>query len=309
MISVIVPFFNEKESIRELHGRIVNVMKTVREPFEVIFVDDGSTDGTFNEIKSLSPVRAFRFRQNAGQTAAFGCGIMNAQGDIVVTMDGDLENHPEDIPSLLEKLKEGYDVVAGWRQNRWQSQLFTRRLPSVLANKIISRVTGVRLNDHGCNLRAYRRDVFGDISFYGEMHRMLAAYLGMRGAKIGEVAVSYSARKFGTSKYGLSRIFRVLLDVVSLHFFREYATRPMHFFGYVGFVLIGLGASTFFGALYLRIFEGVHFSRTPLPILIAVFVVVGFQFILMGLLGEIIVRSRSGSASRNYDIRDTIEIP
>jgi len=272
-------------------------------------VDDGSTDGTFDEIKSLSPVRAFRFRQNAGQTAAFGCGIVNSRGDIVVTMDGDLENHPEDIPSLLEKLKEGYDVVAGWRQNRWQSQFFTRRLPSVLANKIISRVTGVRLNDHGCNLRAYRRIVFGDVSFHGEMHRMLAAYLGMRGAKIGEIPVSYSARKFGTSKYGLSRIFRVLLDVLSLHFFREYATRPMHFFGYVGFVSIGLGTLTFFAALYLRIFDGVHFSRTPLPILIAVFIVVGFQFILMGLLGEIIVRSRSGATGHQYDIRDTIEIP
>lgn len=309
MISVIVPFFNEEKSIRELHGRIVNVMKAAHESFEVIFVDDGSTDGTFEEIKSLSPVRAFRFRQNAGQTAAFGCGITNARGDIVVTMDGDLENHPEDIPFLLEKLKEGYDVVAGWRRNRWRSQFFTRRLPSVFANKIISRVTGVRLNDHGCNLRAYRKEVFGDVSFHGEMHRMLAAYLGMRGAKIGEVAVSYSARKFGESKYGLSRIFRVLLDVLSLHFFREYSTRPMHFFGYAGFVAIALGALTFFGALYLRIFEGVHFSRTPLPVLIAVFVVVGFQFILMGLLGEIIVRSRSGNANRTYDIRDTIEIP
>lgn len=308
MISIVAPFYNEHESIRELHGLIVEVMRKLGKPFEIIFVDDGSTDGTFEEIKKCHPVRGFRLVLNSGQTAAFGCGIEQAKGDIIVTMDGDLENRPEDIPRLLEKLNEGYDCVSGWREKRWHEQLFTRRIPSLLANRLISRVTGVRLHDHGCNLRAYRKEVFRGVDFNGEMHRMFAAYLGMRGARVAEIPVSYVSRKFGQSKYGPSRTFKVLLDVLALHFFKEYGTRPMHFFGYFGFVSIGLGFLVFLWALWLRVFEELHFNRTPLPIVVAMFIVVGFQFILMGLLAEMFFRSRPTSVEkRTYDIRERVE--
>ena len=194
---------------------------------------------------------------------------------------------------------------ARWAK-RWSDQFATRRIPSIIANKLISAVTGIRINDHGCNLRAYRRDVFRGVVFRGEMHRMLAAYLGMRGARVTEIPVSYTPRKYGTSKYGLSRIFRVLLDVLSFHFFREYASRPMHFFGYAGFFSFLFGVIAFGGALYVRVFEGVHFNRTPLPELIALFVIVGVQFILMGLLAELLVHSRTHNETR-YDIKEDVE--
>lgn len=306
MISVIVPFFNERESVGELHQLILGVMEKLGRPFEIILVDDGSKDGTFDEIKKLSKVRGFRFRRNFGQTAAFSCGIENAKGDIIVTLDGDLENHPSDILKLVLKLEEGFDVVAGWREGRWKESLLTRRIPSLLASRIISSVTGIKLHDHGCNLRAYRRQVFDGVAFNGEMHRMLAAYLGMNGAKVAEVPVAYTPRKFGRSKYGLSRTFKVLLDVLAFHFFRKYATRPMHFFGYAGFVSMGLGFLTFLWALFLRIWQGTHFNRTPLPELVAIFVVVGFQFILMGLLAEILIRLRHDQ-NPSYDIAEQVE--
>ena len=254
-------------------------------------------------------VRGIRLRKNSGQTPAFGAGIAAATGEIIVTLDGDLENQPEDIPLLLEKLNEneGYDVVSGWRQKRWQQKYLTRRVPSLAANWLISATTGVHLHDHGCNLRAYRAHVFDGVAFNGEMHRMLAAYLGMRGYPVAEIPVAYAARKFGRSKYGLSRTFRVLLDVLALHFFKKFATRPIHFFGYAGFVSMGAGILVFFWALYLRIFEGLHFNRTPLPILIAVFFVVGFQFILMGLLAEILLRSRQSAGEPPYGVAEEIK--
>lgn len=293
MISVVVPFYNEKESVAELHRRLVSVLERLGMPFEIIFVDDGSTDGTFDEIKKLAPVKAHRFARNRGQTAAFGQGIRAAQGDIVVTLDGDLENQPEDIPALIEKLDEGFDVVSGWRKNRWADQPFSRRTPSTIASWLISRATGVRLHDHGCNLRVYRRAVFDGVEFRGEMHRMLAAYLGLRGATVAEVPVQYVPRRYGVSKYGIGRIFKVILDVISLYFFREYARRPMHFFGYAGFISLALGFIVFLFMVYLRIIEQIHFIRTPLPVVVAVLAIIGIQFILMGLLAELILGSNT----------------
>lgn len=306
MISIVVPFYNEKESIRELHARLVQVLQKIDQPYEIIFVDDGSSDGTFKEIKKLSQVQGFRLGRNFGQTAAFGCGIGHARGETIVTLDGDLENRPEDIPLLLQKLEEGFDVAAGWRKNRWKGSFFTRKFPSMMASKIISAITGVKLHDHGCNLRAYRREVFEGVAFNGDMHRMLAAYLGMNGAKVAEVPIGYAPRKFGKSKYGLSRTFKVLLDVLSFYFFRRFASRPMHFFGYAGFVTMALGFLTFMWSLGLRVFQGTHFNRTPLPELVAIFVVVGFQFILMGLLAEILLRSRHAEKT-TYDIAERVE--
>ena len=292
MISVVIPFYNEKESVGELHERLLCVLQGLGKPFEIIFVDDGSTDGTFAEIQKLKPVRGFRFKKNRGQTAAFGQGIRAANGDIVVTSDGDLENQPEDIPRLIAKLDEGYDIAAGWRKSRWSDQPFTRRIPSNIASRLISAATGVWLHDHGCNLRAYQKKVFDGVEFTGEMHRMLAAYLGLRGASVGEVPVSYVARKYGVSKYGISRIFRVILDVIALYFYREYAGRPMHFFGYFGFISFTCALFSFLLMVYLRLVQGIHFIRTPLPVLIAVLTVIGVQFVLMGLLAELVRKGR-----------------
>ncbi len=305
-ISVVVPFYNERESVRELHQRLLEALRSRGQSFELIFVDDGSRDGTYDEIRNLRPVRGFRFGRNLGQTAALGCGVAHAKGEVIITMDGDLENRPEDIPLLLTKLDEGYDVVAGWRKNRWSLQFILRKLPSLAANRLISWMTGMRLHDHGCNLRAYRAHVFRGIVFSGEMHRMLAAYLGMHGAKVAEIPVSYAPRKFGKSKYGLSRTFKVLLDVLWFYFSREYASRPLHFFGYTGFISIGLGLLAFLLMLYLRISQYAHFNQTPLPEFIALLMVVGFQFILMGLLAELLIRSRQNPDS-NYEIVEKIE--
>ncbi len=306
-ISVVIPVYNEAESVSPLHAEIVKVMESLGCSYEIIFVDDGSNDGTFEEIKKCKPMRGLRLSRNFGQTAAFGAGLAEVKGEIIVSMDGDLENQPADIGPLLQKLEEGYDVVCGWRKDRWVNEFFTRRLPSKMANALISRVTRVRLHDHGCNLRAYRKEVFKGVTMTGEMHRMLGAYLGMRGAKIAEIPVGFSPRKFGKSKYGLSRIFRVILDILAYHFFRTYASRPMHFFGYAGFISMFLGGLAFLWALYLRIFKAIHFNRTPLPELIAIFVVVGFQFILMGLLAEMFMRSQKKESNTSYEIKERVE--
>lgn len=310
MISVVVPFFNERESVLELHDRIVRVLARLGEPFEIIFVDDGSTDETFAAIRRLPGVRGFQLKRNYGQTAAFACGIEAAKGDIVVTMDGDLENLPEDIPMMLAALSDSRDVVVGWRRGRWRQQLLRRRLPSAVANRIISWMTGVRLHDHGCNLRVYRREVFDGIPFLGEMHRMLAAYLGAHGARVFEVPVQYQERRYGHSKYGLSRIGKVILDVIAFYFFDRFASRPIHFFGSVGIAGLVLGAAAFLWAIVLRVVSGIHFNRTPLPVLVAIFVVVGVQCILMGLVAEIIVRMKyEKPKGRPYEVRAVSEGP
>jgi len=308
MISVIVTVYNEVENVSELHGRLVSVMQNLGQEYEIIFVDDGSDDGTFEELKRLKPIKVYQLPKNYGQTIALACGLDHAKGEIIMTLDGDLENQPEDIPILLDKLDAGYDVVAGWRKSRWSRQLLFRRLPSLIANSLISSMGRVKVHDHGCSLRAYRAHVFKDISFSGEMHRMLPSYLAMQGAKVTEVPVNFESRKFGKSKYGFSRSFKVLLDVLAFYFFRWFSDRPIHFFGYTGFALFALGLFTFLLALFLRIFSGIHFNRTPLPELVAIFVVVGFQFILFGLLAEIIVRLRRKEINLElYDIKEQIK--
>ncbi len=292
-ISVVVPFFNEQESVAELHRLLASVLTSAQKPYEVFFVDDGSKDNTWQEIQKLKGIHAIRLRRNFGQTAALSVGIKEAQGDVIVTMDGDLENDPADIPRLLEKLEEGYDIVSGWRRDRWQDKFFSRRLPSSAANWLISFVTNVHLHDHGCALKAYRADVLKHVDLTGDMHRMIAAYAARGGARVAELPVRFEPRKHGVSKYGFSRTFKVLLDILAFHFFYKYARRPMHFFGAVGFLSLFLACGIGVWAIYLRIIEDIHFIRTPLPILVAIFIVVGFQFILMGLLAEIISRTMS----------------
>ena len=290
LVSVVVPFYNEQETITEIHQRLKEALLALPYSWEFIFVDDGSCDRTFAIIKTLKPVIAIRLRKNFGQTQALAAGIAHAHGEIIVTMDGDLENDPADIPLLLTKLEEGYDIVSGWRKERWKNKWVTRRFPSALANLLISWVSGIRLSDHGCTLKAYRRWVLDSISLAGEMHRMIAAYAAREGARVLEIPIRFEPRRFGKSNYGLSRTFKVLLDILALHFFHKYAKRPIHFFGGIGFFSFFISAITFFVMMYYKYFGGKTFIETPLPVLTTLFVIIGFQFILMGLLAEIVVR-------------------
>lgn len=304
LLSVVVPLYNEEGAVEELHRRLIEALQLLNTPWEIIFVDDGSRDRTFSLMKNLAPITALRLTRNCGQTHALAAGIMNARGDIIITMDGDLENDPADIPSLLAKLDEGYDIVSGWRKERWKEKQLTRRLPSAIANRLISWISGVSLHDHGCALKAYRRPILENIILMGEAHRMIAAYAAKEGAKLVEIPVHFKPRRFGTSKYGLSRIFKVLLDILALHFFHKYAKRPIHFFGGIGFINLFFGGSAFFWMLLLKYGKGVSFIQTPLPVLSAFFVIIGFQFVLMGLLAEIVVRIPY--AKREEPIAETI---
>ncbi len=289
-ISVIAPIWNEAKSVAELHARLISVLKKLGVPYEIIFVDDGSTDGTYETMTHLSPLTAVRFGHNYGQTAALSAGIDLATGDVIVTIDGDLENFPEDIPLLLQKMKEGFDIVSGCRQNRWKNENFRRRVPSKIANKLISYVGKTNLGDHGCTLKVYKASVLKSLKLYGDMHRMIAAYAALNGAKVAEIPVRHEPRKHGKSKYGIWRTFRVLLDLVIIKFFAKYSSRPMHFFGGAGFFCVFLSFLSFLLMFYFKYFGGISFIQTPLPVLTAFFVLVGLQFILMGLLAEILTR-------------------
>lgn len=291
-VSIVVPFFNEVQSVALLHARITAELKEIEGTFEIIFVDDGSTDGTFDEIRKLSPVIAIRFVRNFGQTAALAAGIAKATGNIIITLDGDLENDPRDIPKLIKKLEEGFDVVSGWRKDRWQKQWFTRKVPSVIANSMISMATGAKLHDHGCTLKVYRREAIIHLNLYGDVHRMLAAYSKLFSrVRLAEIPVAYTPRRFGKSKYGLLRSFKVILDLVAIRFFIRYANRPMHFFGAVGFLSFFFGFLAFAGMFYFKYGLGITFIETPLPTLSGMFLIIGIQFILMGLLAELVLRN------------------
>src|SRR5579864_6831146 len=236
-LSVIIPVYNEEENIALLHERLRNVLERQMFTYEIIYIDDGSKDDTFARLNILSRkdehVRVIRFRRNFGQTAALAAGINYSVGEILVCMDGDLQNDPVDIPRLLAKIEEGYDIVSGWRKNRQDAQ-WSRKFPSMIANKLISMVTGVHLNDYGCTLKAYRHEIFKTVRLYGEMHRFIPAYAALVGASITELPVNHHARQFGTSKYGMSRVVRVLLDLITLKFLGSFGTKPLYAFGIVG---------------------------------------------------------------------------
>ena len=304
-LSIVVPFYNEKQSVSLLHARIVEALRSLGISFEIIFVDDGSTDGTFDEMRKLSPVIACRFARNFGQTAALAAGIARATGKIIVTLDGDLENDPRDIPKLISKLEEGFDIVSGWRQNRWRGRWLSRRFPSMVANLLISAATGAKLHDHGCTFKAYRREAITHLKLYGERLRIIAAYTKLfNRAKLAEVPVSYVPRQFGTSNYGILRSFTVPLDIVAIRFFYKYANRPMHFFGAVGFFSFFFGFLAFCGMLYFKYVLGITFIETPLPTLTGICFIVGVQFILMGLLAELILRTSADTET--YLIREEV---
>ncbi len=291
-LSVVIPLYNEEENIRLLHERLKPVLERLGMEYEIIYVDDGSTDNTLSlleKIQSSDPaVMVLSFRRNFGQTAAFAAGFDFARGDIVVTMDGDLQNDPEDIPKLLF-LIETNDLVSGWRKKR-QDPLLSRRLPSIIANWLISKVTGVKLHDYGCSLKAYRRDVIKNLRLYGEMHRFIPAVASWYGVRVAEVETKHHPRLRGKSKYGIARTIKVVLDLITVKFLQSFSTKPLQFFGTFG---IAGGFLGFLILLYLtieKIFLGKSIGGRPLLLLGVLLVIVGIQFIGMGLLGEMIVR-------------------
>jgi glycosyltransferase involved in cell wall biosynthesis len=310
-ISIVAPVYNEADNIRSLHAKIGEALDGFA--YELILVDDGSTDGSIEELVSLTRedpthVRVIELRRNFGQTAAISAGIDHAAGDVVVLIDADLQNDPADIPMMLEKIDAGYDVVSGWRVNRKDTYL-TRKLPSLIANWIISRVTGVRLHDYGCTLKAYRRDVLTGFHLYGEMHRFIPAYVAAVGANIIEVPVQHHSRRHGRAKYGLERTLKVILDLFTVKFLVSYANKPIYLFGGTG---LGLILSSFLLLAYLvarRLAFDEHMIRSPLLLLSVMVFILGFQSILMGLIAEILVRTyHESQAKPTYSIRRVIGV-
>jgi len=291
-ISIVIPLYNEEENVRELYSSLKPVMDSIRNEYEIIFIDDGSTDSTLSllqEIKAADDtVIVLSLRRNFGQTAAFAAGFDYSRGDIIVTMDGDLQNDPKDIPKLLELMKDN-DLVSGWRKVR-KDPFLSRRLPSILANSLISKVTGVNLHDYGCSLKAYRRDVIKNLKLYGEMHRFIPAVASWYGVRIAEVETTHHPRLRGKSKYGISRTMKVVLDLITVKFLQSFSTKPLQFFGPIGLLSGALG---FFISLYLsidKLLSGKDIGGRPLLLLGALLIIVGIQFIGMGLLGEMMVR-------------------
>jgi glycosyltransferase involved in cell wall biosynthesis len=293
-LSVIVPLFNEEENVQLLCDELISELQKLGKTFEVLLVDDGSTDGTYPLLAAIARadprILVIRFRRNFGQTAALAAGIAHSRGDVLVPMDGDLQNDPADIGRLLAKVDEGYSCVSGWRKDR-KDKALTRRFPSMIANWIISRFGGVSLHDYGCTLKAYRREVIEGVRLYGEMHRFIPIYAAWEGARVTELAVNHRARRFGTSKYGLGRVVKVMLDLMVVKFLFQYITKPIYVFGGFG-VLALLGSIAAAGlAVYFKLSGLKDFVSTPLPLLSAMFFLVGVLSVLMGLLAELVVRT------------------
>ena len=312
LVSVIIPLFNEEENVAPLCEALKPALDGLGRPYEVIFVDDGSTDGTAaalaTQAEDQSAYKVISFKRNVGQTPAMMAGIDHAKGSVIVPMDGDLQNDPADIAKLLDKLDEGYGVVSGWRQNRKESY-FTRVLPSRMANVLISWVSGVTLKDYGCTLKAYRREVLEDFRLYGEMHRFVPIYAHWQGAKVTELPVNHRPRERGKSKYGLSRVFKVLLDLLVVKFLTQYDAKPIYIFGMVGFGFFGISFIAGVWALYLKFFDNTSFIETPLPLLFTLGFITGVMCILMGLLAEVLVRVYYESqGKRQYTVRDRINV-
>ncbi len=308
-ISIVVPLFNERDNLVPLHDELVKVMGMVGRPYEILFVDDGSSDGSaevLRKIKASDPgVRVLRLARNSGQTAALQCGFSNARGEVVIAIDADGENDPGDIPKLLACLGEGYDIVSGWRKERWKDAALTRRIPSLSANWLISRITGVKLHDYGCTLKAYRGNLARSLRLYGEMHRFVPALAAEQGARVTEVEVNFRPRRSGTSKYGPGRILRTFLDLVTVRFLSGYSTRPIQVFGAIG-VVLGVLGSLWTGLLvFEKIVLGYSLGNRPALLLAVLLVVVGVQFVSLGLLGEMLARTYHESQDKQiYVIKE-----
>lgn len=313
-LSIVIPVYNEQENLPLLFDALHQALDPLPHPWEVIFVDDGSQDGSLNILRQLverdpSHVRVIAFRRNFGQTAAIAAGIDHARGDVIVLLDADLQNDPADIPLLLAKLEEGYDVVSGWRKDRKDNTL-TRTIPSRLANTLISWVTGVHLHDYGCTLKAYRREVLSGFRLYGEMHRFIPVYAHAVGARITEMVVRHHPRRFGKAKYGLERTIKVILDLFTVKFLLSYSNKPIYLFGGTGILLMGASAAMLFFLLIRRLFFNVAVLGSPIFQMSAMFFILGFQSMLMGLIAELLVRTyHEAQGKPTYTVRERINFP
>lgn len=309
-ISIILPVLNEEENLVDMNTEITGVVENMDVDYEIIYIDDGSTDRSFDILSSLREenpnIKVIQFRRNFGQTAGLAAGFDHASGDVIVTMDSDRQNDPNDIPMLLDKINEGYDLVSGWRFDR-QDAWLSRKLPSKIANGLISKITGVKLHDYGCSLKAFHKDVIENIRLYGEMHRFIPAIASWMGVRIAEVKVNHRARVAGTSKYGISRTFRVILDLITVKFLLQYSARPIHFFGGIG---LASGVIGFLIALVMtiqRFFFDIPMGDRPLLLLSVLLMFIGLQFITFGLLGELMTRTYHEAQDKPvYVVRQTL---
>ncbi len=307
-ISIVVPVYNEEDNLPILADRLQEVAQEY--DCEILFIDDGSTDKGFEVIRARAKkdkrMKCVRFRRNFGQTAAISAGIEMAQGDVIIPLDADLQNDPADIPHLLEKLDEGYDVVSGWRRNR-KDKTWTRVIPSKIANWLISRISGVHLHDYGCTLKAYRREFIKGVRLYGEMHRFIPIYAAWEGGKVTEIEVTHHPRRFGQSKYGINRTVKVLLDLVTIKFLGSYATKPIYMFGGLG-MLLWVGGAGFAGlTLYHKLVLDIYVHRNPFVLISVFLLLVGMQFVMMGVLAEILIRIYHEAQKRPvYSVRETL---
>ena len=311
-VSIIVPVYNEETSVKVLLDELDYFLKSFQYPYEIIFVDDGSKDYSYTLLKDAAlkntNFKVMRLRRNYGQSAAMLAAIDYSTGDVVVPLDADLQNDPNDIPKLLNLIEEGYDLVSGWRKNR-QDRALDRKIPSMIANKLISFVSGIRLHDYGCSLKAYRKDILEGVRLYGELHRFLPICASWNGAKVTELEVNHRPRMFGKSKYGLGRTYKVILDLMVLKFLSDFSTKPIYFFG--GFSMVSFLSSFFFTlwSIYLKVFRNIDLDGTPLLIFAAVFVIVGVQFLLMGILADLVMRTYFESQDKKtYQIKESVNL-
>lgn len=307
MISIVFPAYNEEKNVGELHKRLLAVLSALQEPFEIIAVNNASTDGTLEELKKLSPIKIVTIAYNIGQTAGLDAGIHEAQGEIIITMDADLQNDPADIPKLIAKIREGYDVVSGWRGDRKDS--FGRRALSHLANWLTATMTGLYLHDSACALKAYRREVLATVHLYGEMHVFLPAMLYMRGARVAEIPVAHHAREFGVSKHYFMKAVKDIFDLLTIKFLSSMTGRPLVFFGGTGAVAILLGALVGAVSVYLKLAHIRNFGQTLLPILAVFFILAGILFFMIGFLAELMLRVYFETNRKTpYIIKERLEI-
>lgn len=307
-LSVIIPIFDEKDTIDAVYEKLLTALAKTAHEFEILFVNDGSRDGSQEKLDAVASrderIKVIHFRRNFGQTAAMMAGIDFSSGDIIIPMDGDLQNDPEDIPRLLEKLDEGYDVVSGWRKERHDNPL-KRVFLSRIANMMISALSGVRLHDYGCTLKAYKKDVIKGIKLYGEMHRFVPIYTKWQGATVTEIPVTHHRRTHGRSKYGLNRTFKVIMDLLVILFIERFAEKPIYIFGGFGFFSLVLAFIAFLLMVYYKFWGAKTFVETPLPLLAVIFGIIGIQSILLGLIAEILNRTYHESQNKPiYQIRE-----
>jgi glycosyltransferase involved in cell wall biosynthesis len=312
LISIVIPVYNEADALVDLGQGVRQELTRMGQPWEIIFINDGSTDNSAKILDRLADsdqrIRVIHFKRNSGQTAAMMAGFDFAQGDVIIPLDGDGQNDPADIPRMLNLIDQGFDVVSGWRKDR-QDNFIQRNIPSILANRLISAVSGVRLHDFGCSLKAYKRQVVDGIRLYGEMHRFLPIYASWHGAKIAELVVNHHPRRTGESKYGFERVFKVLLDLLVVKFLDRVANKPMYLFGGCAVFSLAVSAVAFLCMLYLKFFRDISFIMTPLPLMVVMTFMIAMMCILLGLLAEMIMRTFYESQGKSvYNIRETRNI-